>query len=156
MSSRQSRTLHQHETPLAEPRASLALSTAPTSQIHHWSIPQSSSHLVPEDERGKAFNLFLVSYHDRSCPFHILTFTTPSPFNSGHTKSRGARETLGRRACFIYIHRNSALTTWNPDKKQLSAAPRGQSLLRVLMCEEKPSPSLNLLSSNRFPSQPGP
>ena len=26
------------------------------------------------------------------------------------------------------------LVTWNPDKKQLSPAPRGQSLLRVLLC----------------------
>lgn len=37
---------------------------------------------MPEHEQGKVFNLFLVSYHSKSCPFHLPTFTTPSPFNS--------------------------------------------------------------------------
>lgn len=45
-------------------------------------------------EQGKVFNFFLVSYHSNRCPFHLPAFTTPSPFNSGYTKSRGARQTL--------------------------------------------------------------
>lgn len=106
---------------------------------------------MPKYEQGKVFNFFLVSYHSKSYPFHLLTFTTASPFNSGYTESRGARQTLGRRGCCIYICRNSALATCNPDEKQLSAAPRGHSPLRVLMCEEKATSIAQTIIQQPFP-----
>lgn len=137
----------------APDRAEHSMSTKPPHQPHPehstdpqnppLSVSQRSSHLVPEHEQRKDFNLFLVSLPSPSLP-------NPFSLQQGVHQDQGCKETLGRRACCMYIHRNSALAAWNPDKNPLSSA------LRVLMCEEKPPPSLSLLSSNHFPSQPGP
>lgn len=91
------------QNPLTGPHASLALTTTLTSQIHHWSIPQRSSHLLPEHEQGKISNFCLISCHSNRCPFHLPTFTTPSPFNSGYTKSRGCTADPGKES-LLYLH----------------------------------------------------
>lgn len=97
---------------------------------------------MPEHEQQKDFNLLLASL---SSPY------PPNPFSlqQGVHQDQGCKADPGKES-LLYLHSQEfSFGHLEPDKNQLLAAPR------ILMCEEKPPPSLSLLSSNHFPSQPG-
>lgn len=136
-----------HGTPLARHQLRVAGLSKDTG------LGQVSTFLWNSPSASLAFSTsLLVSSRDESSPFHFLAFTAPSHLNRVGTPNPGVQGRCWEAETALLTSAGMQdLANWNPDKKQLSAAPWGQSLLWVLSCALRERAIAQPITQQQFP-----